>query len=87
MSHFLNKVNGFIEQLPFTPLLIISIYLLFAPFMSEPHLWQKSKWLINGNTFALIDVFDVVFHLFPVILFLWRALLRKRAKGNSQKRI
>jgi len=59
--------------------MVFSIWMLFAPFSPEPHLVQKYNWMLNGETFKAIDVFDVFWHVLPTILLLikWRKRLMK----------
>lgn len=55
--------------------LIVSLTLGLAPFVPEPHLIGKLRWLIGGAVgMKPIDWFDLVQHGFPFVL-LFRALL------------
>ena len=52
----------------FEPLLlplIATLTLGLAPFVPEPHFFEKIRWLIQGKPFAPIDVFDIVMHGAP----------------------
>jgi len=64
------KIQKWLEPIPFGLLTLISIWMLIAPIFPEPHLVQKAMWLVQGQAFKAIDVFDVVWHLFPSILLL-----------------
>ena len=57
-----------IDKIPFRTLIIMSIFLGLAPFVPEPHLWQKLKMLVAGDLTTPLDIFDVLFHLAPAIL-------------------
>jgi len=53
----------------------VSLTLGLAPFVPEPHLIGKLRWLIGGAVgMKPIDWFDLVQHGFPFVL-LFRALL------------
>ena len=58
----------FIDKLPLIPLVMISIMLGLAPFVPEPHLWEKLKMLASGELSKPIDIFDLLMHGTPAIL-------------------
>jgi len=39
-----------------------------APFVPEPHLWEKLKMLASGELSKPIDIFDLLMHGTPAIL-------------------
>jgi len=39
-----------------------SLLLGLAPFVPEPHLVEKVRWLLTGHPFRPIDVFDLFLH-------------------------
>jgi len=46
-----------------------SLLLGLAPFVPEPHLVEKIRWLFTGHAFRPIDVFDLFLHgTFPALL-------------------
>jgi hypothetical protein len=59
-------------KLPDYPFLIVASLLLgLAPFVPEPHLVEKIRWLFTGHPFRPIDVFDLFLHgTFPALLVL-----------------
>jgi len=60
-----------LDKIPFTTLLLISLLLGLAPFIPEPHVWEKLKMLFDGSLAKPIDIFDLVMHGSPwVLLFL-----------------
>lgn len=51
------------------PVIIVLILTLgLAPYVPEPHIWQKINMLMNGNLSEPADVFDLVFHATPWLL-------------------
>lgn len=55
---------------------LIAAALLFglAPFYPEPHIVEKIRMLSQGNLRRPMDVFDLCFHLLPVLLLLLKLL-------------
>lgn len=49
-----------LDHLPFGLLLIIALTLGLAPFVPEPHVWEKLKLLAAGQLVRPIDVFDLL---------------------------
>lgn len=57
--------------------LVVSLTLGLAPFVPEPHIWGKIKWIWGGAVgMKPIDWFDIVQHGFPFVLLI-RALIIK----------
>lgn len=60
--------------------LVVSLTLGLAPFVPEPHIVGKLRWLMGGAVgMKPIDWFDLVQHGFPFVL-LFRALFIKFRK-------
>ncbi|MBA3032320.1 MAG: hypothetical protein KKF85_12995 [Gammaproteobacteria bacterium] len=76
----------FIRDLPFPILIVITVLMLGAPFVPEPHLVEKARMAMNGTLTRPIDLFDVVWHLLPAALLAWKTVLwrRERAAVNDQ---
>ena len=49
-------------------ILLIALTLGLAPFIPEPHLWQKLKMLSAGELSRPLDIFDLVLHGAPWML-------------------
>ncbi|HIJ89612.1 MAG: RND transporter [Desulfobulbaceae bacterium] len=58
----------FLDQLPFPVLIVVTIFMLLAPFHPMPHVVEKIIMLKNGQLHRPIDIFDLVFHLTPLLL-------------------
>ena len=59
---------SFIDQIPLSYLVIAALTLGLAPFVPEPHLWEKLKMLAAGDLSRPIDIFDLVLHATPFVL-------------------
>ncbi|SCZ58376.1 RND transporter [Thiohalomonas denitrificans] len=62
-----------LDRLPWVPLSIGALLLGLAPFVPEPHLWEKLKMLSDGTLERPIDIFDLVMHGTPVVLLALKA--------------
>jgi hypothetical protein len=45
-----------------------ALLLGLAPFVPEPHLWEKLKMLATGTLSKPLDIFDLLLHGIPVVL-------------------
>ena len=68
----------FIDKIPYSMLIILAFIMLLAPFYPMPHVVEKLIMLKNGTLKRPIDIFDLFFHLAPLIL-----LLIKWLKNHS----
>ena len=49
--------------------LVVCLTLGLAPFLPEPHIWEKLKWILDGaDGMRPIDWFDFVLHGAPWVL-------------------
>jgi hypothetical protein len=64
MKALLEKV----DQLPLTLFLVLALTLGLAPFVPEPHVWEKLKMLAAGELVRPIDIFDLLLHGLPWLL-------------------
>lgn len=70
-------MRALLDKIPYPTLIIFSLALGLAPFIPEPHIWQKAKMLIAGELVRPLDMFDMLFHGSPwIILGLKVALAR-----------
>lgn len=62
--------------------LFLCLSLGLAPFLPEPHIWGKLKWIIGGaNGMEFQDWFDVLLHGLPWVLLL-RLIVLKLIHGS-----
>lgn len=59
---------SWLDKIPFVTLVMISLLLGLAPFVPEPHVWEKLKMLFDGNLSKPVDIFDLFMHGTPWIL-------------------
>ena len=71
----------FIDRLPFSLLIVMTVLMLAAPFVPEPHLVEKMRMLAEGTLNKPLDIFDVFWHLLPAILLTVKIVRWKRNKS------
>jgi hypothetical protein len=59
---------SFLDKIPYAILIIIAALMLLAPFKPMPHVIEKLIMLKNGVLTKPIDIFDLFYHLIPMIL-------------------
>lgn len=59
---------NWLDKLPLGMLVIIAATLGLAPFVPEPHIWEKLKMLAAGDLRRPIDIFDLCLHAAPWLL-------------------
>ena len=57
-----------LEALPLSIVIILCLTLGLAPFVPEPHLWEKIKMLAEGRLTRPLDIFDLLLHAAPFLL-------------------
>jgi hypothetical protein len=57
-----------LDRIPWGILAVLCLGLGLAPFFEEPHLVQKTRLLLAGGLTRPIDVFDLVWHLWPFLI-------------------
>ena len=69
-----------LDKIPFTVLLILSLFLGLAPFKPEPHLVEKIRMLVHGQLSRPIDIFDLFLHGTAPLLLIMK-IIRLYFKG------
>lgn len=57
-----------LDKLPLLVLVVLALTLGLAPFVPEPHLWEKLKMLAAGTLTRPLDIFDLLWHAAPWVL-------------------
>ena len=68
----------YIDKIPLLPLTIAAIFMSLAPFAPEPHLIEKLRMLSNGELTKAIDIFDLFWHSFLIVLLAIRLIRYKK---------
>ncbi|WP_455233924.1 RND transporter [Thiogranum longum] len=68
-----------LDRIPLSVILPLAVFLALAPFVPEPHLWEKLKMLAAGTLSKPIDIFDLFMHGAPLVVLVLK-LLRARVQ-------
>ncbi len=58
----------FLDSFSWTMLAVVTLLLGLAPFVPEPHIWEKLKMLAAGELTRGIDILDLLMHGAPFVL-------------------
>ena len=62
----------FLDKIPYTLLIIITLFMLLAPFRPMPHVAEKLMMLKDGTLSRPIDIFDLFYHLTPLFILMMK---------------
>ncbi len=71
----------FLDQIPWSVAIIAALTLGLAPFVPEPHIWEKLKMLAAGTLVRPIDIFDLLLHAAPFLLVIAKLVRMALVKG------
>lgn len=66
----MTRAISLLDRLPLPIALILGLGLGLAPFVPEPHLWEKLKMLAEGTLTRPIDILDLFYHAIPMAIML-----------------
>jgi hypothetical protein len=69
---------NWLDRIPLHMIALPAVLLGLAPFVPEPHLWEKLKMLMAGTLARPIDIFDLLLHGVPVVLLLIKLIRGER---------
>jgi hypothetical protein len=72
---------AWLDRIPLAILIAVALLLGLAPFVPEPHIWEKLKMLGSGTLSRPIDIFDLLYHGAP-----WVLLALKLVRMAQQRR-
>ncbi len=73
---------GWLDQIPLVAIVLIAVFVGLAPFVPEPHLWEKLKMLFAGTLTRPLDIFDLLWHAAPLAVLVLK-LIRIAVAGQA----
>ena len=74
---------NWLDRIPLPMLALPAVLLGLAPFVPEPHLWEKLKMLADGSLSRPIDIFDLFLHGTPAVLLVIKLVRGQRGSAGS----
>lgn len=74
----IKSILQFIDGIPLLALVAVTILMALAPFVPEPHLLEKLRMLMHGELTKPIDIFDLFFHSFLIVVLAIRLVRYKK---------
>ena len=70
-----------LDRISYRIIIPLAVVMFLAPFRPMPHALEKINMLIAGSLNRPIDIFDLIFHLFPTLIVLLK-LVRSSIKTD-----
>jgi hypothetical protein len=72
---------AWLDRIPLWILVAVALTLGLAPFVPEPHVWEKLKMLAAGTLSRPIDIFDLLYHGVPWLLLALKLVRMAQRRG------
>jgi len=73
---------SWLDKIPLVVIVLFAVFLGLAPFVPEPHLWEKLKMLFAGTLTRPLDIFDLLWHATPFVILVLK-LIRMANLGEA----
>lgn len=77
----MEQIGVFLDRIDWSLAVIAALTLGLAPFVPEPHIWEKLKMLAAGTLVRPIDWFDLVLHAAPWLLLIAKVIRAGLTRG------
>jgi hypothetical protein len=71
---------AWLDRIPLGIFIALAAWMAVAPVVPEPHLVEKLRMLFDGTLRRPIDIFDLFYHLAPLVLLGIRLERMRRAR-------
>jgi hypothetical protein len=71
-----------LDPIPLWLIAIVAVWMALAPFVPEPHLVEKLRMLAQGTLKRPLDIFDLVWHLAPIVVLALKLLRLWQVRGG-----
>jgi hypothetical protein len=65
---------SWLDNIPLAAIVLVAVFLGLAPFLPEPHLWEKLKMLSAGTLTRPLDIFDLLWHAAPFVVLILKLI-------------
>jgi hypothetical protein len=74
----------YLDKVPLVFIALPAVFLAFAPFRPQPHLWEKLQMLQAGNLSRPVDIFDLCWHSVFILLLVLKLIRMQQQKSQKQ---
>lgn len=78
-----NAGMSWLDSIPLWLIVAVAAWMAVAPMVPEPHLIEKLRMLSQGTLKRPLDIFDLLFHLAPLVVLGLKLLRMWQAKGGG----
>ncbi|MCB2125339.1 MAG: RND transporter [Rhodobacteraceae bacterium] len=72
---------AYLDRIPLSLAVVAALTLGLAPFVPEPHIWEKLKMLAAGTLSRRIDILDLLLHAVPWAVLALKLLRMAMVRG------
>ncbi len=72
-----------LDKIPMSVAVLAALTLGLAPFIPEPHIWEKLKMLAVGTLTRPLDIFDLCLHAAPWLLLIAKVIRMALTRGTA----
>jgi hypothetical protein len=76
-------VVSVLKKIPYAVLIPLTVFMLLAPFKPMPHVLEKLIMIKEGTLSRPIDIFDLIYHLAPLVILIGKVRMHQRDKGEG----
>ena len=73
---------SWLDPIPLWLIIVVAAWMAVAPIVPEPHLVEKLRMLAQGTLRRPLDIFDLLFHLAPLVVLALKLLRMAQAPGG-----
>lgn len=77
-------MTSVLKKIPYAVLIPLTVFMLLAPFTPMPHVWEKLIMIKEGTLSRPIDIFDLIYHLAPLVILIGKVRLHQRDKEEGR---
>ena len=76
-------MRAILAKIPYTVLVVLAVMMLLAPFYPMPHVVEKLMLLRDGDLRRPVDIFDLFYHLTPLLVLVLKLIWDPRRPTRS----
>lgn len=78
-----NRRMSWLDSVPLWLIVAVAAWMAMAPIVPEPHLVEKLRMLSQGTLRRPLDIFDLLWHLAPLVVLALKLVRMWQARGGA----